>query len=312
MAYERPPWMAAVDLVLTGVAGPVVVAVAAVLGFLGDDLPLDLALTGATVAAAALLLLGALADQRRDRVGPGRGLLSPVPQALAAAFVVSVGFFAWEGALVPAVVVVGAALVAVDSLRRLRRGDLGPLRSGEELRRPLLVAGALVLVAGMWGLHGTWWTVDSSYGGGYEYGYHYDSYEGGYAYSYEYSPTANWAPGGSGGPGASDGYVVVGGVGLLVAGFALVRSGLAGRARWLPLAALAAPAAYLAWTARLTSGYGALVAWSYERAGWTFALGGVVLAVIGLVQVRRPAGAPTPAPGPVGAGAASEDPPPPF
>lgn len=307
MAFERPAWMGALDLVLAGVVGPVVVAVAAVVGHLGGDLPLHLGLTGPTLVASAVLLLGALGDQRRSTVGRGTGLLSPVPQALSAALVVGVAAFVWDVSSVPMLLAAGAALVALDATRRARRGDLGPLRSGDDLRRPLLVAGVLVTAAGLWGLHGTWWSVDASWSGGYQYQYGYDAYSGEYGYDYEYSPTTYFAPGGSGGPGASDGYVVVGGVGLLVAASTLVRAGLRGRWRWLPLAALAAPVTYLVWSARLTSGYGAMVAWDYEAAGWTFAGAGVLVAVLGLVQARRPASALI-----VAVGVSADDTPPPF
>ncbi len=307
MAFDRPAWMGALDLVLAGVVGPVVVAGAVVVGHLGDRLPLHLAVTGLTVVAAAVLLVGALSEQRRTGAGPAGGLLSPTVQGLAAAIVVSVAAQTWEIALVPGLLAVGAVLVLVHALQRLRRGDLGPLRSGDELRAPLFVAGVVVAAAGLWGLHGDWWSVDSSWSGGYQYQYGYDAYAGEYGYAYEYNPMTYYAAGGSGGPGPSDGYVVAGGVGLVVAAFTLVRTGLRGRWRWLPLVALAAPAAYLLWSTRLTDGYGAMVAWDYELPGWTFALAGVALGIIGCVQVRRPAAAAAVVPA-----VAADDPPPPF
>lgn len=307
MAFERAAWMGVADLVLAGVVGPVVVGGAAVVGHLGDSLPSHVALTGLTIGASALLLLGALGEQRNDAMGAGRGLLAPVPQALAAAWVVAVAAHAWDVALMPLLLAAGAALVSMHAVRRALRGDLGPLRSGEDLRRPLLVAGAVVAAAGLWGLHGSWWSVDSSWSGGYQYQYGYDSYSGGYEYGYQYNPLTYYAPGAAGGPGGSDWYVVLGGVGLLVAGFTLVRADLRGCWRWLPLVALAAPIAYLVWSARLTSGYGAMVAWDYEVPGWTYAGAGLVLAVVGLVQVRRPAVAVA-----VPAAAPADDPAPPF
>lgn len=307
VGVERPAWMAVLDLARTGLVGPIVVAAAILLG-LGGELPLDVIWGSSVLAAAGLLLLGAMADHRRG-AGTGTGLLAPVPQGLAAAYVVGAAAFSWDGRLVPLLLAAGAALVAWDAARRIRRGDLGPVRAPGDLRRGLVATGLLVAVAGLWGLHGTWWSTDTHMTGGYEYGYHYDSYAGEYGYSYEYSPTANVAYGGQGRVGESDAYVLLGGVGLVVAAFALVRRGLRGRGRWLPLAALAAPAVYVFWSVRLNSGNGALVMWRYEPSGYAVALAGLALAVLGIVQVRRatPAELAPPAPG-----VASGPPPPPF
>jgi len=302
----RPAWMAVVDLARTGLAGPVLVAAAALVG-LGGELDLHPIWVATVIPAAALLLLGAMADHRRG-AGTGTGLLSPVPQALAAGYVLAAAALLWDGRLVPLLFAVGGALVGWDALRRIRRGDLGPVRSLQELRGGVTVAGLLLAAVGLWGMHGTWWTTDSSLGGGYEYGYNYDSYAGGYSYSYEWSPTASYSFGGSGGLGEDDGYVILGGLGLLAGALALAHRHLTGRGRWLPLAALAAPVAYVAWSARLTSGYGAMVAWNYEWAGWSFALAGIAVCILGLVQVRRqpPMAAPSPT------DAAESPPPPPF